>query len=149
SQNQPQLNLENRGLFGDAAAEMRGNQAANLSAYQGAQRDLVTSLTGSTLGDEATQGTALLKTLRDRAEQTATATTNVYDKLGPTFTPQSESALGVNGMRFAPGNSGLILSDVAKSAAGATPELTPYSTQIIKQIRNLVTLPSQSSLSGY
>lgn len=157
SQSQPQLNLENRGLFGDAAAEMKGNQAANLSAYQGAQRDLVSSITGSTLGDEATQGAALLKTLRDRAEANAAATTAAYSKLdtklpnGTTvpFSPQSESALGANGMRFAPGNSGLILSDVAQQAAGATPELTPYSTQIIKQIRNLVTLPSQSSLSGY
>jgi len=149
SQSQPQLNLENRGLFGEASNILKGNKAANQDAYLGAQRDLVTQLTGSNLADESTQGAALLKAIRDRAQQHATATETAYGKLGPSFTPEAESQLGAAGMRFAPGNSGLILSDVAKSAAGNTPELTPYTQQAIKQIRNLVTLPSNTAMSGY
>jgi hypothetical protein len=145
TQQQPQLNAENQMKFGPTAPQATGYRTTQLQQVRDAQGRVLETMTGAPPETEGKLGDTLKTTIRDKNDALTTATKDAYAKLGPDFTPASESALGKGGMFFTPGTGRLVLSDALNVATGANARLTPNG---LKALATLTDLTSTKTPNG-
>jgi len=146
SQSQPLLNAENQAKFGPAANQATGYRTTQLEQVRDAQGRVLQTMTGAGPESEGKLGDTLKTTIRNKNDALTQATRNAYDKLGPEFTPASESALGKNGMFFEPGTGRLVLSDVASLATGANARLTPNGLKAMQTVMDLTSTTNKAGV---